>query len=113
MKISHLLNRDVEVWRSVAEDDGAGGQTVDLLLVGTLPMKIDQASAAERTLAAQAGAELTHTGYAEADADLARGDELRGAGQTFRVDSVVEPSTPRYRKAQLVEVQAEPDTELS
>ncbi|WP_018503078.1 head-tail adaptor protein [Parafrankia discariae] len=113
MRITRRLNRELEVWRPVAEDDGAGGQTVTPMLVDTVPMKIDQASAAERLLAAQAGAELTHNGYAEPDADIARGDELRGDGQTFRVDSVVEPSTPRYRKAGLVQVQAEPGDEPS
>ena len=33
------------------------------------------------------------------DTDVRRGDELRGDGQTFHVESVIEPSTPVYRKA--------------
>ncbi|MEX5637407.1 phage head closure protein [Parafrankia sp. FMc2] len=113
MRITHRLNRELTVWRPATQDDGAGGQTVTLLPAGTVDMKIDQASAAERVLAAQAGAELTHNGYAEPDADLLRGDELRGQGQRYRVDSVVEPSSPRYRKASLVQVQAEPGDEIS
>lgn len=107
MRITHRLNRELEVWRSDAAEDGSGGQTVTLLLVGTIQMKIDQPSAAEQMVAAQAGAELTHVGYSEPDADVQRGDELRGDGQTFRVDSLVQPSTPRYSKASLVQVQAE------
>lgn len=113
MRITRRLNRELEVWRPAAEDDGTGGQTVTPMLVGTEAAKVDQASAAERLLAAQAGAELTHVCYLEPGADIARGDELRGDGQTFRIDSVVEPSSPRYRKASLVQVQAEPAVDLS
>ncbi|EFC78732.1 phage head closure protein [Parafrankia sp. EUN1f] len=113
MRITHRLNRELEVWRPATEDDGAGGQTVTQLPAGTVPAKVDEASAAERVLAAQAGAELTHVAYLEPEADVLRGDELRGGGQAFRVDSVVEPSSPRYRKASLVQVQAEPGDDLS
>ncbi|GGV86725.1 hypothetical protein GCM10010294_67700 [Streptomyces griseoloalbus] len=107
MDITHLLNRTLQVWRIVATDDGAGGQDTTLVRQADAAAKVDQPSAAERTLAAQAGSEHTHNVYLQPTADVRRGDELRGDGQTFRVLSVVQPSAPIYSKAECQLIQKE------
>lgn len=97
--ISHWLNRTLTVWRPTETSDGQGGATVTFQSMGSLQAKVDQPSAAEQWQAGQEGARHTHNVYLEPTADVQRNDELRGDGQTFRVYAVVEPSTPRYRKA--------------
>lgn len=102
MSIAHWLTRALEVWRPGTADDGLGGQTVTLTMVGTVRAKVDQPSFAtgdERRQGGQWGAEHSHNIFMEPDADVRRGDELRGDGQTFRVLATVHPSTPRYTKA--------------
>lgn len=100
MDISHRLNRVLEVWRETVTDDGMGGQEVTLVRQVDVVAKVDQPSASVRLLAQQAGADHTHDIYLLPAADVQRGDELRGEGQAFRVDSVVVPSAPIYRKAE-------------
>ncbi|MFC8155865.1 head-tail adaptor protein [Streptomyces cinereoruber] len=100
MDIAHLLNRVLEVWRTVRSPDGGGGWETALVRQADVPAKVDQPSAAEQLLAQQGGAEHTHSVYLLPGADVRRGDELRGGGQTFRVVSVIEPSAPVYRKAE-------------
>lgn len=107
MDVTHLLNRTLEVWRVVATDDGAGGQDTALIRQADVAAKVDQPSASERMLAAQAGSEHTHSVYLLPTADVLRGDELRGGGQTFRVLSVVQPSSPIYSKAECQLIQKE------
>ncbi|URM90415.1 head-tail adaptor protein [Streptomyces sp. MRC013] len=104
MDISHLLNRELAVWRTVTADDGAGGQSSTRVQHGTVPAKVDQPSATEQMVAMQAGSGHSHSIYLLPDADVRRGDELRGADeggatQTFRVLAVVRPSAPVYAKA--------------
>ncbi|NUT96730.1 MAG: phage head closure protein [Saccharothrix sp.] len=96
---AHTYNRELQVWRTAAVDDGAGGQITTPVLVGTVRAKVDQPSAAERMAAQQGGAEHTHTVYLAPDADVGRGDELRGSGQRLRVLFTVQPSRPVYLKA--------------
>ena len=100
MDISHRLNRVLEVWRETVTDDGMGGQEVTLVWQTDVAAKVDQPSATVRMLAQQAGADHTHDIYLLPTADVQRGDELRGDDQTFRVDFVVMPSAPLYRKAE-------------
>lgn len=107
MDITHLLNRTLQVWRVVATDDGAGGQDTTLVRQADVAAKVDQPSASDRMLAAQAGSEHTHSVYLQPTAGVQRGDELRGDGQTFRVLSVVQPSTPIYSKAECQLIQKE------
>lgn len=98
--ISHWLNRSLEVWRPSTTGDGAGGTEVTYVQQPDPVMaKVDQSSMAERERANQWGAEHTHSIYLEPDADVLRGDELRGDGQVFRVLGWVSPSSERYRKA--------------
>ena len=100
MDITHLLNRTLEVWRTVATSDGAGGQDTTLVRQADVAAKVDQPSASVRMLAAAAGSEHTHDVYLLPSADVRRGDELRDDGQTFHVLSVVQPSAPIYSKAE-------------
>ncbi|WP_405710093.1 head-tail adaptor protein [Streptomyces xanthophaeus] len=106
--ISHWLNRSLQVWRPHTTPDGTGGQDVTRVRQSAdVRAKVDQPSAADRTLAMQAGAAHTHTVYLTATADVARGDELRGRGQVLRVLSVAEPSSTRYRRAECELIQPE------
>ncbi|WP_299542030.1 phage head closure protein [uncultured Streptomyces sp.] len=100
MDITHLLNRQLAVWRTVTTDDGYGGQQTAHQAVGQVRAKVDQPSASERMLAQQGGVPHTHTVYLQPGADVRRGDELRGDGQVLRVLSVIAPSAPLYRRAE-------------
>lgn len=102
------LNRTLTVWRPDPIDDGAGGQDVDYVEVGDVRARVSQPTAVERVAAAQAGAEHTHVVYVRPDADVARGDELRGGGQVFRVASTVMPSEPVYLRANCELIESEP-----
>ena len=114
--ITHWLNTSLVVWRPSLVADGSGGFTETLTSQGAQMFKVDQSSAVEQTVAQQAGANHTHNGYAEPDADVNRGDWLAPsgvdpnnltAGETaYRVISVTQPSTPRYLKcaAERIEV---------
>lgn len=107
MRIGHLLNRQLAVWRTVSTPDGAGGSATTLVEAGTVAAKVDQPSARERVLAQQAGSEHSHTVYCQPTADVRRGDELRGGGQIFRVLAVISPSTTIYRRADVQLIQPE------
>lgn len=104
----HELRRTLAVWRPDAVDDGAGGQDVELVEVGEIQAQVSQPSAEERVSAAQAGARMDHVIYARPDADVQRGDELRGDGDTFRVIATVGPSDPTYLRIEAERVQPEP-----
>ena len=111
MAVRHWLNRRLEVWRPVlVGEDGAGGFTTARVQVAEVAAKVDQPAAArEREESDRWGGDHTHDVYVLPEADVARGDELRGDGQVFRVLAVVEPSTPIYRKCVVELWQAEPD----
>lgn len=107
------LNRQLEVWRPTAVDDGAGGQATTLVQQ-PLPVrvKVDQPSPTERLIAQQADSKHTHDVFMLPRADVRRGDELRGTdalgtAQVFRVLSVVQPSRPVYSKALVELIQSE------
>lgn len=106
--ISHLLNRTLQVWRPVTSPDGTGGQDVTYTPVGEVAAKVDQPTATERQAAGQWAAEHSHTVYFRAGADVARGDQLRGDGQRFRVLATLEPSRGTYLKAPVELLQHEP-----
>lgn len=114
--IGRTLNRTLEVHRLETADDGHGGQTSTLVLKGTVRAKVDQPSPTERMVAAQSSSRHSHDIYLLPSADVRRGDELRGTDalghdQVFRVQSVVQPSTPVYSKAlvELTQGEGEPD----
>lgn len=99
--IGRLLNRQLEVWRTATVSDGAGGQETTVAKVGTVRAKVDQPSPTH-----------SHNIYVLPGADVQRGDELRGDdglgnAQVFRVQAVVQPSTPVYSKALVELIQKE------
>jgi len=108
---AHELNRTLAVWRPVTDDDGAGGQTVTMTDIGDVRARVSQPSAAERVAAMQAGAELLMPVYLAPDADVSRGDELRGDGEVYRVKATVRPSEVEYLRADCELVQVEPESE--
>lgn len=106
MGIGRHLNRQLQVWRTTTVDDGAGGEETTTAQVGTVRAKVDQPSPTERLIAQQTGSRHSHNVYLNPRADVRRGDELRGTdalgtAQRFRVQSVVQPSTPVYSKAEV------------
>jgi head-tail adaptor len=114
--IGRYLNRQLSVYRQESADDGHGGQTTQMVLQGTVRAKVDQPSPTERMVAAQTVSRHSHDIYLLPNADVRRGDELRGtdalgSAQVFRVQSVVQPSTPVYSKAlvELTQGEGEPD----
>jgi head-tail adaptor len=114
MRVGHLLNRRLQVWRPTREPDGYGGHTTVMMQQpNPVRAKVDQPSTRERMLAAQASSEHTHTVYLLPAADVRRQDELRDAatGETWRVLAVAHPSTPIYRRAEcrLIQSEGEPD----
>lgn len=104
---AHERRRVLEVWRPDLVDDGAGGQTVTMVEVGEVAALVSQPTAAEQVVAAQAGATLTHVIHVGPEDDVARGDELRGDGDAFRVLSTVQPSEAVYLRANCERRQAE------
>ncbi|MFF1321441.1 head-tail adaptor protein [Streptomyces chartreusis] len=112
--IGRTLNRSLAVYRPQTDDDGHGGETTTLVLQGTVRAKVDQPSPTERLVAAQAQSRHSHDIFMLPSADVRRGDELRGVDalgndQVFRVQSVVQPSTPVYTKALVELTQGESD----
>ncbi|MBD9731178.1 head-tail adaptor protein [Streptomyces sp. H28] len=112
--IGRHLNRRLEVWRETTTDDGAGGQETIVAKVATVRGKVDQPSPTERLIAQQSGSRHSHNIYLAPRANVRRGDELRGTdalgnAQRFRVQSVVQPSTPVYSKALVELTQSQPE----
>jgi SPP1 family predicted phage head-tail adaptor len=105
---AHELPRAFEVWRPDLVDDGAGGQDVEMVEVGQVRGRVSQPTAAERVVAMQAGAEHTAAVYLAPSADVRRGDELRGGGETFRVKATIVPSEPVYLRADCERIESEP-----
>lgn len=93
-RIGRHLNRTVQVWRLVLADDGGGGQSETRVLQSAPRARLSQPTARERTAAQQAGADLTHTVYFAAGADVRRGDEVRRDGAVYDVYATFEPSEP-------------------
>ncbi|MEU8264919.1 phage head closure protein [Micromonospora sp. NPDC048999] len=103
----HELPRHLQVWRPTSTGDGAGGQVVTRTQVDTVRAKVSQPSAEERTAAGQSGAQLDAVVHLQPTADVRRGDELRGDGETYRVWATVHPSEPVYLRAQCERTQSE------
>lgn len=108
VSVAHLLNRTLAVHRPSTTPDGAGGQDVTLVHVADVRAKVDQPTAAEQREADRWGAEHTHTVRFLPDADVERGDELRGDGQVLRVLATVTNSRRTYLRALCRLVESEP-----
>lgn len=97
--ITHLLNRQLEVWRYSTVDDGMGGRTGTWWHAATVAARRSQPTATERQVAQQSGAHTTDVVYLQHDADVARGDELRDGGEVLAVLATLAPSKPAYLRA--------------
>jgi head-tail adaptor len=93
-RVGHLLNSSAEVWRQLRSDDGMGGWNLDWASIGAVRARFSQPSAAERVIAAQNGADLSHVVYLAGSADVRRGDELRRGSEVFEVRATYQPSMP-------------------
>jgi SPP1 family predicted phage head-tail adaptor len=97
--IGHLLNSAVTVYRPGFTADDVGGRTKVFAEVGTIRVKVDQPSEAERMIAAQMGAVLTHVLHAPYGADVERADEIdTGGPRRLRVVAVVNNSRLTYTR---------------
>jgi head-tail adaptor len=105
VRINHLLNSSVTIWRLSSVPDGAGGEVTALAQVGESAAMISQPTATERVLAAQGQSRHTHTVHLPPVADVRRNDELRCGAQVFRVQSVFQPSRPIYVRADVELIQ--------
>ncbi|WP_017599201.1 phage head closure protein [Nocardiopsis lucentensis] len=105
--IGHLLNVEVTLWRRTTVPDGSGGQTTTWVEIGPVRCRISQPSVAERVAARQVGADHTQPIYLAPGTDVHRGDELRRAGQTWRVVAAVVPSEDVYLRADCELIQPE------
>lgn len=112
--IGHLLNRTVTVHRPQTTPDDVGGYTVAYVEVGEIRAQVNQPTPAERQLAAQFGANLSHVVHALYGEDVRRGDELGGelpsdvpVGSRLRVISAVSDSRSTYTRVECEITQAE------
>lgn len=106
--IGHLLNTELTVYRASYVADGAGGRTKTFASVGTIRAQVSQPTAAERQVAAQMGALLTHVVHTTEDADVERGDELdNGGARRLRVVGVVQNSRTTYKRLECEVTQGE------
>lgn len=97
--IGHRLNDELTVYRATYVPDGAGGSTRTFAAVGTIRAQVSQPSSAERQVAAQVGALLTHVVHTTYGADVERGDELDSGGpRRLRVVGVLNDSRRTYAR---------------
>ncbi len=90
--IATLYNHTFTVIRPSRASDGQGGWDKTPVEVGEVEGRMRPASAAEREVALQRRAEISHVLYCAATSDIARGDTVMLDGQTWRVVAIREPS---------------------
>lgn len=106
--IAHRLNDTLTVYRASYAADGAGGRTKTFASVGTIRAQVSQPSEAERQVASQLGALLTHVVHTTYGADVERGDELDdGGAQRLRVVGVLHDSRRTYSRLECEVTQSE------
>lgn len=94
--IGHLLNRDVDVYRSTSTPDGRGGRAVIRSKLGSFRAKVGQARAEEVGVASRDGARLTHVVHMAAGAGVRRGDEVEVGATRLRVLAALTNSRGTY-----------------
>lgn len=118
--VTHLLNRQVEVWRNSRTPDGAGGWATKRVYSHDLDVRVSRARINEvRIVRSQIGpmqaeARVTHIVYADGDADVLRGDELRDDtyAEQFRVIGTQLATGPDvYLRAEAELIETEPTNE--
>lgn len=111
--IGSQLNRIFSAYRPKRISDGQGGWLQALGEPWEVRGRLRPASAAEREVAAQLRAEISHVLYLEGDADVQRGDVFSGDGDTVRVIAVRRTSAPEHHlECDCLEVQREGPEEM-
>lgn len=98
-EITSFLNNTFAVYRNVRTADEQGGYAMALVFVADIRGRLRPLNAAERVDAEQRSVRMTHVLYCRADADIARGDTVVGAGADLRVVAVREPSYANHHYA--------------
>lgn len=87
-----LLNHNYTISRRDRISDGQGGWIIVYVELATVRGRMRPASSEERQVAAQEGRRISHVLYVDAETDIARGDQVEGAGLVVDVVGVREPS---------------------
>lgn len=90
--IEALFNRTFNVSRRDRFSDGQGGWPRVWAAIGTVRGRLRPMSGSERILADQEQRYVTHVLYTLTGEDIARGDQVDGAGKLLDVLGVREPS---------------------
>lgn len=116
MSITHLLNREVGLYRYEATRNDTGGLIEERKHLRDIWVRISQPSVTERVLARtgvgpqQGGADTPFPAYTEPDEDVQRNDELEdpATGEVYRVKGLLRPSQDCvYLRMDCTYVQAE------
>lgn len=101
--IGHLLNRSCDIIRGTTWQQ-VGVEWVEVpAVVATLPCRIAPASGRELEVAGRMQAEVTHSVYLQAGADIRVGDKLEADGITYEVTVPnISPSVPTHHHKALV-----------
>lgn len=107
----HELPERLTHQRRQTVPDDLGGESSQLVELGTVPAKVSQPAAAEQLEAEQAGSTMTMIVHMMPDADVRRGDTLvRVDGELLRVKYTIHPSQrDAYLRADCELVQSEGD----
>lgn len=101
--IGHLLNRTCEVIRGTTWEQ-VGNEWIEVpAVVATLPCRIAPATGRELEVAGRMQAEVTHSVYLFAGADIRVDDKLEAEGVTYEVTVPnLSPSIPAHHHKALV-----------
>jgi len=112
MILAALYIHTVTVSRPTRTADGQGGWAVGYADAGSFPGRLRPASAAERTVAAQRQARVTHVLYCATTADIRRGDLVSAGGNLVEVVDIREPShMGHHLEVDCAEIQKEGEQE--
>jgi SPP1 family predicted phage head-tail adaptor len=92
MTFAMLLISTFTVYRRLRITDGQGGWAESWEVVLEVTGRLRPLNAAERVVAQQEQARVTHVLYVEAPADIQRGDRVEGEDRVLDVIAVREPS---------------------
>lgn len=90
--IEGLFTHEFTISRTEYVSNGQGGWSRVPVEVGTIRGRLRPLGGAERIVADQQQRQITHVLYCLATADIARGDQVDGAGLVVEVLGVREPS---------------------
>lgn len=105
MSFRRLMNQTFQVYRLEMVYDDQGGYKEQENYSHDIKGRISPASATERRVADQLGAEITHNVYCMSDQDIQRGDTLRFDGREVKVVDVQPTSNSHHLQCTAREVQ--------